>query len=44
MLLFQLDEVPDFTGELFMPTTGNLSPIPEKQLSTTDNMKITVRE
>ncbi|CAF3822587.1 unnamed protein product [Rotaria sp. Silwood1] len=42
-LCTMLGEVPDFTGELFMPTTANLSPIPEKQFPTTDNMKITVR-
>ncbi|CAF3765986.1 unnamed protein product [Rotaria sp. Silwood1] len=40
-LCTMLGEVPDFTGELFMPTTANLSPIPEKQFPTTDNMKIT---
>ncbi|CAF3942809.1 unnamed protein product [Rotaria sordida] len=39
-LCSMLGEVPDFIGELFMPATANLSPIPEKQLPTTDNMKI----
>jgi hypothetical protein len=46
IFLFQLGEVPDFIGELFMPAAAaaNLSPIPEKQLPTTDKMKIMVRE
>ncbi len=36
IFLFQLGEVPDFIGKLFMPAAAaNLSPIPEKQHPTT---------
>ncbi|CAF4540760.1 unnamed protein product [Rotaria sp. Silwood2] len=43
-LCTMLGEAPDFTDELFMPAAAaNLLPTPEKQLPTTDNMKITVR-